>query len=115
MVMRRVRERLMAEIAAATEVPPRRQPFPAELYNLSDYLTSVQPRPLPPPEIEAADSGRPPRPKETQAAVTQRAQSSARRQQIRTALSSRSGLQQAFIVQEVVGPPKSLRPWDELH
>jgi hypothetical protein len=28
-------------------------------------------------------------------------------------LSTPAGVQQALILQEIVGPPKALRPWDE--
>ena len=112
MVMRRVVARALEELAAASEEQSRPRPRPAELYNLSEYLTDAQPRPLPPPEVEASEGDRTSRSAPAGAIIPTR-RSRSRRLGIRQMLSTTAGVQQALILQEIVGPPKALRPWDE--
>jgi hypothetical protein len=102
----------MEEIAAASEEQSRPRPRPTELYNLSELLTDAQPRPMPPPEIEASGEDRPARQRQATAIIPTR-RPGRRRIGIRQMLSTTAGVQQALILQEIVGPPKALRPWDE--
>jgi hypothetical protein len=113
MVMRRVIAKALEELAAASEEQSRPRPRPTELYHLSDYLTDAKPRPLPPPEVEAQDEERPVRPRASSTIPAMRRRRHSRRPEIVRALSSSAGVQQALILQEILGPPKALRPWDE--
>lgn len=113
MVMRRVIAKALEELALATEAPARREPYQSELYNLSDNLTDAQPRPMPPPEVAVAEENRPTRARPTPQITSPRRRTGSRRSDIRRTLSTRGGVRQALIMQEVLGPPKSLRPWDE--
>src|SRR5918995_4223246 len=107
MVMRRVLAKALEELATASEESSRPRPRPTELYNLSDYLTDAQPRPLPPPEAEMRDEDRPARPRSGAAAAPSRRRRGSSRPDIVRAFSSPTGVRQAWILQEILGPPKS--------
>ena len=113
MVMRRVIAKALEELAAASVEQTRPRPRPTEFYNLSDYLTDAKPRPLPPPEVEAVNDERPARPRPSGPVPAPPRRRSSRRPEIVRALSSSAGVRQALVLQEILGPPKALRPWDE--
>ncbi len=115
MVVKRAIARALEELTAASEFPQRREAVPSELYDLSEFVTRRPTRPETPEESPARDEDRPAR---IQATVpsdseTVRRQRPSRRAGVRGMLLTTRGVQQALILQEIVGPPKALRPWHE--
>jgi hypothetical protein len=111
MVVKRAIARALEELTAASEFPQRRESFPSELYDLSEFVTRRPSRPELPEESSARDEDKPARIQATVPPDTGARRRPSRRAGVRGMLSTTRGVQQALLLQEIVGPPKALRPW----
>ncbi|MDP9357661.1 MAG: hypothetical protein M3R02_20715 [Chloroflexota bacterium] len=85
-----------------------RRSFPPEVYPPEDL------RPFrPPPEPTPEEAQRPAPPRPVQPVQTPVGRRGVRRAEVAAALSSPSGVRQALVLQEILGPPISLRGWDD--
>jgi hypothetical protein len=112
-VVKRVIARAVEELTAASEFPQRRESVPGELYDLSEIVSRRPLRPEAPEESPARDEDRPARIQPTSPSETVRRRRPSRRAGVRGMLATTRGVQQALILQEIVGPPKAMRPWHD--
>lgn len=111
MVMRRILATALEALEDVTkEASGRPRVFPDERFSVSEFIPARPPRPAPEWETVRGDEDRQ---AGKRTGVTVASPRRSRRAGIRQQLSSRAGVQQALVVQEIVGPPKALRPWDE--
>jgi hypothetical protein len=113
MVMKRVIARALEELSEASQFPQRPESHSSELYNLSEFVTQRPARPDLPVESSGRDEDQPARNRTTAPSVTPHSRLPSRRAGVLGMLSTTRGVQQALILQEILGPPKSLRPWQE--
>lgn len=130
MTFRRVLSEIFEEVMSQTRMPPpptiyspeerprpRLQPQPA---TMPVPASEERPRALLRPEPTPNEEQRPARPQPV-AQVAQvapvlpraRRRGGKQRAEIVAALSSPAGVRQALVLQEILGPPKSLRPWND--
>ena len=85
-----------------------RRPSSAEV-NLPEDLRPIRP----PPEPTSDEAQRPAPPRPVQPVQTPVGRRGGRRAEVAAALSSPSGVRQALVLQEILGPPIALRGWDD--
>ncbi len=112
MVMKRVITRALEELTEATYIPQRPESASRELFDLSEFVTRRPVRPELSGEGLDEETTRPTRARPVPYSETVRRRPS-RRAGVLGMLSTTRGVQQALILQEIVGPPKARRPWHE--
>ncbi len=85
-----------------------RPPLQGEAYRVEPLR-----RPTPPPEPTPTDEQRPARRPATPAVPPPRRSREVRRAEVLAALSTRAGVRQALVLQEILGPPKAMRGLDD--
>ena len=113
MVMKRVIARALEELTEASQFPQRTESHSSELYDLSDFVTRRPFRPEASGESMIPGDERSPRPRVTAAKEMIRSPRWPRRAGVLGMLATKRGVQQALILQEIIGPPRALRPWHE--
>ena len=106
--------RILTEVLREVENQSRPQPqsFPRPRAFSLETEQEVRPRPAPPP-IPPEETQRAPRPRPPVAAPPVRTGGEVRRSDVRAALASAANIRTALVLQEILGPPKSLRRPDE--
>ncbi len=102
MSLRRVISGMIEQVEASARQTLLSDPYPSDV------------RRHRPPVVEPTpnEEHRPARQRPVQPVQTPAGPRSVRRSEIVAALASRSGVRQALVMQEILGPPKALQPWD---
>jgi hypothetical protein len=102
MVLRRATEALKQAVETAQQQP-----------SFSGYPPEAPPRPLPRAEARPVEDQRPARPQTVRLTPASPRPIGTRRAEIVAALGSPAGVRQALVLQEILGPPKSLQGWED--